>query len=185
MLKKILIQKAKDFATEAHRDQKRKYTGEPYITHPIEVMEIVRTVPHCCEMLEAALLHDVVEDTAVTQKMIELLFGDGVGRFVYHLTDPELATSEYWSKMPEKHRLNRKQRQKIKLAHLSHAPTEVKTIKLADMISNLTSIAKHDPKFAKVYIVEAREQLEFLQDGDPTLLKEVEEILTVVEDALK
>ena len=43
------------FATKAHSSQKRKYTGEPYIVHPIAVSEIVKTVPHTDEMVAAAL----------------------------------------------------------------------------------------------------------------------------------
>ena len=56
---KELVKRALAFATLAHGDQKRKYTGDMYIVHPIEVMEIVKTVPHDDAMLAAALLHDV------------------------------------------------------------------------------------------------------------------------------
>ena len=58
-----IIQKALLFATEAHGKQVRKYTGEPYIVHPVEVMSIVKSVVSDEEVLAAALLHDVVEDT--------------------------------------------------------------------------------------------------------------------------
>ena len=52
------LDRAIAFATLAHKGQKRKYTGTPYIDHPLEVMGIVRTVPHTTEMLMAAVLHD-------------------------------------------------------------------------------------------------------------------------------
>ena len=75
-----LVEKALQFASEAHGSigQKRKYTGEDYIVHPIEVMEIVKSVPHTQEMLAAALLHDTVEDTPATFEDIEREFGHEV-----------------------------------------------------------------------------------------------------------
>ena len=53
-----IVGKALDFATQAHGDQKRKYTGASYTVHLVEVMNIVRTVVQDDEMLAAALLHD-------------------------------------------------------------------------------------------------------------------------------
>ena len=82
-----LVRRALAFATLAHGDQKRKYTGEMYIVHPIEVMEIVKTVPHDDAMLAAALLHDVVEDTDVTLDEVRSAFGDDVAALVDDLTD--------------------------------------------------------------------------------------------------
>lgn len=81
--------RAHAFATDAHGDidQRRKYTGEPYIVHPIAVAELVRSVPHTPEMIAAALLHDVVEDTPVTIEGIETEFGARVAELVGWLTD--------------------------------------------------------------------------------------------------
>ena len=62
---KKLIQEALMLAIKAHDGQRRKYTGEPYSVHPIGVSKIVETVDHTPEMIAAALLHDVVEDTPV------------------------------------------------------------------------------------------------------------------------
>ena len=61
-----LVIKADTFADLSHSGQVRKYTGEPYIVHPREVATLVSTVAHTPEMLAAALLHDVVEDTPAT-----------------------------------------------------------------------------------------------------------------------
>ena len=55
-----VVAKALDFATKAHGDQVRKYTGEPYTNHLVEVMNIVRTVKSDDSMLAAALLHDTI-----------------------------------------------------------------------------------------------------------------------------
>ena len=81
--------RALSFATAAHAsiDQRRKYTGEPYIVHPVAVAEIVRSVPHTPEMIAAAYLHDVVEDTPVTIAEIESEFGSTISGLVGWLTD--------------------------------------------------------------------------------------------------
>lgn len=85
-----LVEMALAFATEAHGSigQVRKYSGEPYINHPVEVMNIVRTVAHCTDvMLAAALLHDTIEDTPVTRGDVERAFGLEVAAMVMELTD--------------------------------------------------------------------------------------------------
>ena len=75
------LEKAIQFATKAHEGQVRKYTGEPYIVHPLAVMETVATVEHTDEMLMAAVLHDTVEDCDVTLDDIVTEFGEIVARF--------------------------------------------------------------------------------------------------------
>ena len=145
------LQEAIDFATKAHGKQKRKYTGEPYISHPVAVMEMVREVPHTPEMLIAAVLHDTVEDTEVTLKDIKSRFGTKVAELVDGLTD--VAT-----------------RKALDRVHLSKQGPEVQTIKLADLIHNTTSIEFFDPHFYKVYKEEKIKILELLKDGDQTLM---------------
>lgn len=156
-----LEQKALAFATAAHAavGQIRKYTGEPYIVHPIEVAEIVRTVPHTEEMIAAALLHDVVEDTKITIDVIKEQFGDTVAFYVDRLTDtPKVEGGP-----------NRKARKALDRARLAASPAEVQTIKLADFISNTFSIVEHDPNFAKVYLEEKRQALDLLNKGNEEL----------------
>ncbi|NJW54729.1 HD domain-containing protein, partial [Salinimicrobium oceani] len=75
------------FATEAHGEQQRKFTNELYIEHPKRVAEIVKTVPHTPEMICAAYLHDVVEDTPVEIEEIKEKFGAKVAQLVGELTD--------------------------------------------------------------------------------------------------
>lgn len=146
------------FAKWAHRGQKRKYTYEPYIVHPVEVMNIVATVPHTKEMLMAALLHDVVEDCNISNLTVKRLFGVRVARYVYFLTNP-----------PKEADQNRKFRKARDLERLRSAPGPVQTIKLADLISNTRTIVQHDPNFAVVYLDEKRELLQHLTEGDSTL----------------
>ena len=153
------LDKAIKFATKAHGKQKRKYTGEPYITHPIAVMEIVRTVPHTEEMLVAAVLHDTVEDTPVTLADIKAEFGTKVMKLVEGVTDVS---------KPEDG--NRKTRKAMDRAHTAKQSAEVQTIKLADLIHNTESIGRFDPKFYKVYREEKIRILDILKLGDRSLM---------------
>ena len=66
-----LIQKAYDTAFEAHKDQKRK-SGEPYIIHPVAVAIILAELEMDKETIAAGLLHDVVEDTAMSYLELKL-----------------------------------------------------------------------------------------------------------------
>lgn len=165
------IYKAYQFAKKAHEGQKRKYTNEPYIYHPIEVMSIVSTVPHTDRMLAAALLHDTREDCGVTYQEVDEEFGPFVAMFVDDLTDIS---------KPEDG--NRAKRKEIDRQHTAKALPFSKTIKLADLISNSRSIVKHDKDFARVYIKEKQLLLDVLTEGDPTLYAMAKQI---VEDAKK
>lgn len=157
---RALEQHAREFANCAHglNDQRRKYTGEPYIVHPAAVVELVRSVPHTPKMIAAAWLHDTVEDTPATLTHIENLFGEEVAALVEMLTDVS---------KPEDG--NRAKRKAIDRAHTAKASPAAKTIKLADLIDNTRSIVERDPDFAKVYLAEKRLLLEVLTEGDPTL----------------
>ncbi len=155
-----LVERAASFASLHHKGQSRKYTGEPYITHPQAVVGIVSTIPHTEEMLAAAWLHDTVEDTPATIESIKYHFGDKVAEYVGFLTDVSKPNDG-----------NRKVRKALDRVHISNAPAEVQTIKLADLIHNTESIIAHDPKFAKVYLVEARLLIEVLEYGDSALIE--------------
>ena len=81
-----VVQKAFDFANQAHRNVRRR-SGEPYIIHPIQVAEIViKEIGLGCKSISAALLHDVVEDTDYTIDDIRNLFGDHIALLVDGLT---------------------------------------------------------------------------------------------------
>jgi (p)ppGpp synthase/HD superfamily hydrolase len=150
---------------------RRKYTNEPYMTHPAEVAEILRTVPHTEEMLAAALLHDTVEDTGTPIEEIYVAFGPIVTNLVSWLTD----VSQPWEG-------NRAARKAIDREHSARAPAEAQTIKLCDLISNSRSILAYDPKFAAVYLEEKRLLLEVMTKGDPTLYSFAK---SIVYDGLK
>tara|TARA_Y200000002_G_scaffold378969_1_gene387349 strand:+ start:1677 stop:2186 length:510 start_codon:yes stop_codon:yes gene_type:complete len=161
-----LINKAKMLAGKAHEGQFRKYSGMPYIVHPIEVATIVQTVGHTDEMIAAALLHDVVEDTDYSFEDIAKEVSPEVADLVKGLTDVSSPQDG-----------NRKVRKAIDKDHLAEQNAEVQTIKLADVISNSQDIKANDPKFAKVYIEEMKALLEVLTKGDKTLYAKAKEIV--------
>jgi hypothetical protein len=153
-----LVSKAQAFATAAHErvGQKRKYTGEPYITHAEAVVAIVKSVPHTPEMLAAAWMHDVVEDTGTTHDEVKAEFGDKVADLVGWLTDISKPSDG-----------NRATRKGIDRDHLAKAPAEAQTVKVADLIHNTESISQHDPKFYEIYKQEKIELLGVLTKADP------------------
>jgi (p)ppGpp synthase/HD superfamily hydrolase len=153
-----IVHKAQIFAIAAHAavQQKRKYTNEPYIVHPAEVARIVASVEGSTpDMVAAAWLHDVVEDTGVTYTDIHMSFGPEIAVLVGWLTDVSKPTDG-----------NRATRKAIDREHTAQAPAEAQTIKLADLISNSRSIMEHDPEFAKTYLAEKRMLLEVMTKGD-------------------
>lgn len=166
-----IVRKAQVYAMAAHAavGQKRKYTGEPYIVHPAEVAKIVASVPGSTpDMVAAAWLHDVVEDTGCTYTDIHMAFGIDIATLVGWLTDvskPEDGPRWYRKKMDRE--------------HTAQAPAEAQTIKLADLISNSRSIMEHDPKFAKVYLEEKRMLLEVMTKGDAGLHAEASKFVGV------
>jgi (p)ppGpp synthase/HD superfamily hydrolase len=134
------------FATKAHEGQKRKYTGEDYIVHPISVARLVEKHGGSLDMQAAALLHDVVEDTPHTLADINALFGHDIAELVRWLTD----TSK-----PEDG--NRAVRKGIDRDRLAQAPAEAQFIKLADMIDNSVTIQIFDKSFAKLFMTEMKQ----------------------------
>lgn len=157
-----IVERAELFAIAAHgaTGQKRKYTSEPYAAHLREVAQLVSDHGGDDAMVSAAWLHDVVEDTAVTLDDITLHFGEDVAGLVFALTDVSRPGDG-----------NRAARKELDRRHVAKAPARAKTIKLADIISNVGSIAQFDPDFAAVYLPERERVLAVLEDGDPRLFE--------------
>lgn len=154
-----IVEKARIFARAAHAavGQRRKYTGEEYIYHPLEVATIVQGASGDVNMIAAAILHDVIEDTQVTEEILREEFGDDITELVGWLTDVS---------KPEDG--NRAARKAIDREHSAMAPARAQTIKCFDLWSNTRSITEHDKDFAKVYLKEKRLLLEVLIKADPT-----------------
>lgn len=149
-----MLLKAVEFAKNAHGNQVRKYTDTPYIFHTISVANIVSSVTKDKEVIAAAVLHDVIEDTGATYTHLCHRFGHRVANLVSELTEPKLDG-------------NRATRKKQEAERLSKVSFEAKTIKLADLIDNTSSIVKFDEYFARTYMKEKKYLLQYsLADGD-------------------
>ncbi len=155
-----LVERAAEFAERAHREegQVRKFTGEPYIVHPRRVAEIVASVSCDEKIIAAAWLHDVVEDTSVKLAEIQREFGAEVAEIVYHVT-----------KVVDGTEIGRENAALINIEHASHGSPAAKTLKLADVIDNISDITDHDREFARVYLREKKMLMEHLKEGDPIL----------------
>mgnify|MGYP000526430745 CR=1 FL=1 len=154
---------AKGYAQCAHRHQVRKYNGGPYITHLNEVATTLLEHKLPDHVIAAAYLHDILEDTEVTELDLRQSFSNRIVDLVLEVTD--VATKADG---------NRKQRMFINNLHLAKASNYGMSIKLADILSNTKDIVEKDPQFAKVYLREKQDLLPLLKDGDRTLYSVVE-----------
>lgn len=173
-----ITERAALFSRAAHQavGQRRKYSGEPYWHHPVAAAEMVSSVETATtEMIAAALLHDVLEDTGVTAMDIEECFGQRVAVLVLELTDqfidPELGN-----------RAHRKALERDRLATIS---PEAQTIKYADLIDNSASIVARDRGFARVYLAEKRQLLEVMTAGDQALRRKAWSVLNEEEEKIR
>ncbi|MBV1952678.1 MAG: HD domain-containing protein [Cycloclasticus sp.] len=153
-----LFNMALAYATGQHEGQVRKYTNTPYIRHPVEVAYTVRSVGGSEEMIAAALLHDVVEDTNSTHEDVRELFGPSVESYVRGMTQFSVPSDG-----------NRAIRKNLDIRFLEQQCPEVQTIKLADINDNMESIIVNDPEFAKVFMSEVRDLMFVLRRGDVLL----------------
>lgn len=175
-----------EFVTKMHGDQKRKYTGEPYVNHLLEVESIL--VEHSDELiafhgeggyalaLDVALCHDLFEDTAC-DKITLLRFFDARVSFQHAIKVAigvdELTDVFTHKAYPEIRRDVRKIMEAGRMAGtgVAGASGVSQSVKYADILSNGPSIIGNDPKFAKTYVKECKFLLGVLGKGEP-LLKE-------------
>lgn len=126
--------KAYAYAAKAHSGQCRKKTKVPYLTHIITTMNYAVELTQDMEVLQAAILHDTVEDTWVTLDDLRRVFGDRVARLV------ETETENKRRDMPASQTWEIRKRETIE--HLKNASPDAKVIVLADKTANLESIAR-------------------------------------------
>ena len=120
------VHEAMLFAEKAHRGQKRKGTDVDYITHPMEVYQILTSMQAGQELLIAGLLHDTVEDTNVDIDDIQLAFGDRVSTLVANHT--------------ENKRLSWRERKQRTIDTVKVADRDTRLLIMADKVSNLRSM---------------------------------------------
>lgn len=129
------VMKAADFAARKHRDQRRKDPQKtPYINHPIGVANILINEGDIDDpvVLQAALLHDTVEDTDTTLDEIEEHFGTKVRGIVDEVSDDK--------------DLSKQERKRLQVVHAPHKSREAKLVKLADKLYNLRDLHRVVPE---------------------------------------
>lgn len=129
--------RALHFAAEQHRDHRRKgQTAAPYINHPITVAEQLAAegLADDLELLMAAVLHDVIEDTETTPEELERLFGGRVTRIVLEVTDDK---SLRWE-----------ERKAIVVRELPGKSHEARLLKVSDLIANIHDVIHHPPNWS-------------------------------------
>ena len=129
-----LLDRAIVFAVKAHAGTERRGKGFPYIVHPLEAMEIVSTITADQELLAAAVLHDTVEDTEVTEEQIRKEFGDRVASIVASESD----TFEEGVKEEDSWHV----RKQAAIERLASASMDAKIVALGDKLSNMRAIAR-------------------------------------------
>lgn len=145
-------------AVEAHGKQKRRYTDKPYVMHPIRVADILSQHEHPEVLVHskpAAVMHDVLEDTAYSENEMRAMFGPHVTDLVKQVTNVT---------KPEDG--DRATRHAITVAHLARILPAAKSIKLADIIDNVSNIVDVAPKdYALLYLSEKADVIEVLKNG--------------------
>lgn len=165
-------------AARAHAGQRRDGTGDvPYVNHCAEVAWLVADAGASKETVVAAVLHDVVEDTAMTLAQIEREFGAVVASLVEALTDePE------WAGLPAP---ERKRRQ---AERMPNAPREARAIKVADQTSNLHDLSREpgawDADEARAYAEASAQLVDACRGAAPGLEARFDGALAAVRRAL-
>ncbi|KEF39177.1 guanosine polyphosphate synthetase/pyrophosphohydrolase [Schinkia azotoformans MEV2011] len=122
-----LIDYAIEFAATAHRNQFRKETDIPYISHPVGVGMILQKAGCSEEAIVAGILHDTLEDTETTEADILNNFGEEVLNIVKGCSEPDKGAS--WE-----------DRKKHTIEYLKSAPLLIREVACADKLHNLRSI---------------------------------------------
>lgn len=142
-----MIEKAYRVASEAHKNQFRK-SGEPYIIHPLNVAIILAELELDKETIVAGLLHDVVEDTVMTEEDLKREFGDDVALLVDGVTKLEKIPLSAGANQPdEKLEMQAENLRKMFLAMAKDI--RVIMIKLADRLHNMRTLKYKTPESQK------------------------------------
>jgi guanosine-3',5'-bis(diphosphate) 3'-pyrophosphohydrolase len=122
------------FAADRHKNQRRKDVEEsPYINHPIAVAHLLATTGKVAEIsvLQAAILHDTIEDTHTTFEELRLLFGQEVATLVAEVSDDKS--------------LPKQLRKDLQVQHAAQKSRKAAMIKIADTTCNLRDLINAPP----------------------------------------
>jgi (p)ppGpp synthase/HD superfamily hydrolase len=124
-----VIEKALQLASKNHEGQYRKNTDIPYITHPVAVGMMLLKNGYSEEIVAAGILHDTVEDTALTIEDIKREFGTEIAKIVEGSSEPDKSLP--W-----------KDRKEHTIAFLKTASEDIRAVVCADKLHNITSIIR-------------------------------------------
>lgn len=165
-----LFDKAVKFAIKAHKNTERKGHKTPYALHVFEASSICQTITCDEEVLCAAILHDIVEDTKYTLKDIEKRFGQRVAKLVDNETDKEVSgktKAESW-----------KERKTYSLEKLKKSDKDSKIVAIGDKLSNIRAIYRDymekGEKLWELFHVKDKSEHAWYYNGLKESLKELE-----------
>ncbi|WP_341835754.1 HD domain-containing protein [Chitinophaga pollutisoli] len=173
-----ILQTIEAFTDKAHGDQMRKYTPrDRYIVHPMRVMRICEAYTQSLPVLAAAILHDVLEDTAVTKSELSSFLSsimpareaERTLQLVVELTDVYIKKN-----YPE---WNRRKRKSAELKRILQNSPDAQTIKYADILDNCQGMSEQDTDFAPVFLRECRQLLKLMHKGNPELKARTEAVV--------
>lgn len=120
-------------ASIAHKFQLRKDNQTPFINHPIQVAELISDVGGIKneDILSAAILHDIIEDTPTSYNEVKQIFGAKIADIVKECSDDKS--------------LPKAERKRLQIINVSKKSYEAKIVKLADKIANMTDILVNTP----------------------------------------
>jgi len=178
-----LVFKAELVAKTAHDavGQKRKFTGEPYWTHPQKVADVVgqRLDEHMYfkyfdwDLVAAAWLHDVVEDTGVSQAFIVEQFGPDVGQFVFDVTEQNVYGSKSQDALHE-------------IIRLSKVCEKSQFLKLCDIYCNVSDICvESGDNFINAWVPTKIATVLAIGNASPMFQGFGKDILDVIETKIK
>jgi (p)ppGpp synthase/HD superfamily hydrolase len=131
-----LYEQALKIAATAHKDQKRKHDGSPYIVHPIMVARILEQHGFSEVVVAAGLVHDVIEDSNTSEAELRSALGDEVVDIVVAVSEDQStdwrSMEGGWEKVKEMY-----------VDTVCQAPVEVKAVSVADKIHNAQNLLAH------------------------------------------
>jgi len=167
------------FAARKHRDQRRKGSARaPYINHLIDVTRLLAEVGSVKEtvLLQAAILHDTIEDTETSQAELEKEFGPEVAGIVAEVTDNKS--------------LPKADRKRLQIEHAPSLSNSAKQLKIADKISNISEIGPDEPpdwsaERRREYLAWAQQVVSGCREANPALERRFDEVVAERHRALQ
>ena len=157
-----------DFVKLKHGDQVRKYTGDPYYTHLVNVAEIISQYEPDC--IEIALCHDLFEDTQCNfNQLYNAMIKIGYSRdYSYDVCTCVTELTDVFTHADYPY-MNRKKRKLKEAERLGTVSYRSQSVKYADLIDNTKSIVEYDEGFAKLYLEEKQNILQVMTKGNQNL----------------